>query len=174
MKAAIGLGTSLGARRRRLELTVRRMAHWEEVSVLACSRWYRTPPMRGGSARNPFLNGVVLVDASCSPEELLERCQQEELAAQRRRGGHWGDRTLDLDLLLVEGVVQNTSTLTLPHPGVLTRSFVRRPLLDVWPDAVHPVLERPIRQLAAPHLPQAWPVGGPARELFARAQAPTG
>lgn len=166
MRAAIGLGTSLGDRRARLELTVRRIHRWPGVEVIACSRWYRTPPMRGGAARNPFLNGVVLLETECDADELLSLCQREERIAGRRRGATWGDRTLDLDLLLVGDQLIDTPQLTLPHPGVANRSFVRAPLLDVWPEAAHPLHHRPIASLPPASLPRAWHVGLGARALY--------
>lgn len=165
-RAAIGLGTSLGRRRTQLETTLRRLAHSDGLVVLACSRWYRTPPMRGGSARNWFLNGVVLVGSDLGPEDLLELCRREERRAGRRRANHWGDRTLDLDLLLMEGVVRDTSELSLPHPGVRTRDFVRRPLLEVWPDAVDPRDGVRLDSLPPAHLPHAWSIGRPSRHAF--------
>lgn len=166
MRAAIGLGTSLGDRRGRLELTVRRIHRWPGVDVVACSRWYCTPPMRGGAARNPFLNGVVLLETDCNADQLLALCQREERIAGRRRGATWGDRTLDLDVLLVGNQVIDTPLLTVPHPGVASRAFVRTPLLDVWPDALHPRHSVPIATLPAAQLPRAWRVGQGARALY--------
>lgn len=167
-RAAIGLGTSLGNRRRQLETTLRRLSHTDGLSVIACSRWYRTPPMRGGTARNWFLNGVVLVRSSLTPERLLDLCRHEERRAGRRRANHWGDRTLDLDLLLVEGVTRTDPELLLPHPGISSRDFVRRPLLEVWPDAVDPALDARIADLPPTRLPRAWGVGRPARHAYHR------
>ncbi|MCB9668464.1 MAG: 2-amino-4-hydroxy-6-hydroxymethyldihydropteridine diphosphokinase [Alphaproteobacteria bacterium] len=165
-RAAIGLGSSLGDRRAHLELAVRRLAHTPGLRALRCSRWYRTPPMRGGTARNWFLNGVLLLETPLEALELLAVCRAEEQRAGRRRANHWGDRTLDLDLLLVEGTVSTGPELVLPHPGVLTRDFVRRPLLDVWPEAAHPVLDGRIADMASPPPPRAIDVGAPARSAL--------
>nr|MBA2320523.1 2-amino-4-hydroxy-6-hydroxymethyldihydropteridine diphosphokinase [Deltaproteobacteria bacterium] len=101
-------------------------------------RWWRTPPMRGGTARGWFLNGVAVVRTELSPEDLLDRCIALERRAGRRRARYWGDRTLDLDLLHVEGVVSDGPRLVLPHPGIARRPFVVLPLREVWRDAVDP------------------------------------
>jgi 2-amino-4-hydroxy-6-hydroxymethyldihydropteridine diphosphokinase len=126
--------------------------------------------MRGGTARNPFLNGVVLLCTSLRPEELLELCQAEERRAGRRRATFWGDRTLDLDLLVVDGLVRESPALTLPHPGVSTRDFVRRPLLEVWPDVVHAAEGVPLADLPSARLPVAWAVGQLARGVYQRVE----
>lgn len=133
MKLAIGLGASMGDRRRTLERTVVHLGAHPELTLLRCSRWYRTPPMAGGTARGWFLNGVALYEAALSPEAALARCRALETAAGRRRARHWGDRPLDLDLLAAEGVTRDTPTLTLPHPGAAVRPFVWWPLREVWP-----------------------------------------
>lgn len=138
MRVAIGLGSSLGDRRGQLELAVRRLAAHPGLHLLRVSRWYRTPPMRGGTARNPFLNGVALFESSLDPDELLARCVSIEERAGRRRGSHWADRTLDLDLLLMDGCVIDRPDLRIPHPGIARRPFVMVPLLEVWPDAIDP------------------------------------
>lgn len=138
MRVAIGLGSSLGDRRAQLELAVRRLAAHPGLTLLRVSRWYRTPPMRGGTARNPFLNGVALFECTLSLEELLTHCVCIEELAGRRRGSHWGDRTLDLDVLLADDCVVARPELRVPHPGIADRSFVIVPLLEVWPDATDP------------------------------------
>ncbi len=138
MRAAIALGSSLGPRRRILERAVQQLAATPGIRVERVSRWWRTPPMRGGTARGWFLNGAVRIETSLSPDELLHRCVALEAASGRRRARHWGDRTLDLDLLHVEGVTADGPHLVLPHPGIAKRRFVLLPLLEVWPDARDP------------------------------------
>ncbi|MEQ1508755.1 MAG: 2-amino-4-hydroxy-6-hydroxymethyldihydropteridine diphosphokinase, partial [Myxococcota bacterium] len=111
---AIGLGSSLGDRRRALELAVRMLAAGPGLELLRVSRWVRTPPLAGGAARNWFLNGVALFRSGLDPEVILDRCASLEAKAGRRRSRHWGDRPLDIDLLLVEDRTVATPRLTLP------------------------------------------------------------
>jgi len=158
VKVALGLGSSLGPRRRQLERAVCALDAHLQVEVLRVSRWLRTPPMRGGTARGWFLNGVALVETTLSPVELLGVCQQLEARAGRRRARHWGDRTLDLDLLVADGVISDEPRLQLPHPGIFSRTFVYAPLLEVWPDAPDGVGGL-LRDHAAPSVPRPslWP-----------------
>lgn len=138
MKAAIGLGCSLGDRIGHLELAVRSLHHTPGMRVLRVSPLYRTPPMRGGTARGWFLNGVALVQTELSPHQVLARCRELEERAGRRRGRYWGDRPLDLDLLLYGDQQVNDEVLTVPHPGINQRPFVHQPLLAIWPDVRDP------------------------------------
>jgi 2-amino-4-hydroxy-6-hydroxymethyldihydropteridine diphosphokinase len=128
----------LGDRRRALEVACRRLGATPGLSLLAVSRWYRTPPLRGGSARGWFLNGVAVVECALDAEALLRVCRAIEARAGRRRARFWGDRTLDLDVLVVEGTVRAGQSLVLPHPALRARPFVWGPLLEVWPDVVDP------------------------------------
>ncbi|MCA9492005.1 MAG: 2-amino-4-hydroxy-6-hydroxymethyldihydropteridine diphosphokinase [Myxococcales bacterium] len=139
-RLAIGLGSSLGDRAGALTLAVRSLSVAPGLRLRRVSAFVRTPPLAGGAARNWFLNAVALFehDPTVSLEHVLVRCVDLEERAGRRRGRHWGDRPLDLDLLLAEGVVSDDPRLVLPHPAIRSRPFVLGPLLEVWPDAVDP------------------------------------
>lgn len=154
MRIAIGLGSSLGDRRRALETAVARLATRPGLRLLRTSAWVRTPPLRGGAARNWFLNGVALFETTLSPLEVLDLCVALEEAAGRRRARHWGDRTLDLDLLLWGDRALSEPRLTVPHPGIARRPFVLGPLLEVWPDARDPISGRPYAELPTPAGPR--------------------
>ena len=138
MITAVGLGSSLGDRRAELERVVARMRARPGVRVLRVSRWYRTPPMRGGTARGWFLNGVVLLDVDLPLEELLAWLRSIEQRAGRRRARFWSDRPVDLDILLAGELVRDEPSLRVPPPGIAKRPFVLVPLLEVWPDARDP------------------------------------
>ncbi|MEZ4319453.1 MAG: 2-amino-4-hydroxy-6-hydroxymethyldihydropteridine diphosphokinase [Myxococcota bacterium] len=161
MKGAIALGSSLGDRVARLDGAVRKIGAHPDVRVLRCSRWYRTPPMRGGSATGWFLNGVVVFETSLGARELLELCRELEARAGRRRARYWGDRTLDLDLLVLGDQVVDAPDLTVPHPAIAARPFVRTPLEEVWPDALDPRTGRLFRDLPGPTGPRAVAVAAP-------------
>lgn len=151
MQVAIGLGASMGDRRATLERTVLALHLTPGLSVRAVSRWYASPPMRGGTATGWFLNGVVRLESSLDPWALLDRCRELETAAGRRRARFWGDRPLDLDVLHVEGWTSDAPALRVPHPGLAQRPFVHVPLREVWPEALAGVTTSPARGL--------WPVG---------------
>ncbi|MGB0591938.1 MAG: 2-amino-4-hydroxy-6-hydroxymethyldihydropteridine diphosphokinase [Myxococcota bacterium] len=141
----IGLGANLGDRRRTLEQAVRWLDATSGVEVQRVSTWRETPPM--GPPQPSYLNGVVRVLTAFSPMEMLTILRQLEVAAGRVRTVRWGPRTLDLDLLFMEGLVLETPELVLPHPGIPERRFVLEPLCELDSDFVHPVLDRPLSDL---------------------------
>ena len=96
-----------------------------------------------------FLNAVCKVHTNLEPVALLRTLLATELAMGRVRLRHWGERNIDLDLLLYENVVMQTPELTLPHPDMQNRDFVLLPLLDIAPELVHPLLHKTVREMAA-------------------------
>jgi 2-amino-4-hydroxy-6-hydroxymethyldihydropteridine diphosphokinase len=126
--AYLGLGSNLGDRRAILRRAVAAMAE-----VVAVSPVYETEPV-GGPEQGAFLNIVVELRTTKSPEELLELCRALEEAENRVREVRWGPRTLDVDVLLVGTASVDTEDLTVPHPRMAERNFVMRPLLDLAPD----------------------------------------
>lgn len=165
---AIGLGSSLGNRRRAIELAIRHLQRLPKTTLWRTSRLYRTPPMRGGSARGWFLNAVAVYHTEMSSREWLEACVALETRADRRRAGHWGDRTLDLDLLVFGDEQSDDPLLTLPHPGIARRPFVWLPLVEAWPDSVDPTSGIPWSKYDLPAGPRPVPIGAVARRLQAR------
>ncbi len=144
MRVAIALGSSLGDRSAHLELAVLRLSR-RGMRFLRGSSVVLTPPMRGGTARGWFLNAVALFETALTPGEVLDRCRELEALAGRRRARFWGDRTLDLDVLLCDDRLSDDPELRLPHPAVAERPFFLGPLLEVWRDAIDPRDGRPLR-----------------------------
>jgi len=163
VRAAIGLGGNLGDRRGLLELGLLKLSAHPALCLLRCSRWVRTPPLPGGSASGWFLNGVALFSTELPPHVLLGICQSVEALAGRRPARRWGDRPLDLDLLLLEDTVMADPLLTLPHPAIPQRAFVLQPLLEVWPDANDPRTGVSWSAYPKPAGPRPVPVGVVAR-----------
>lgn len=162
-RVAIGLGSSLGERRLHLDRAVRALGRTPGMRLIRSSRLVRTPPMRGGRAIGWFMNAVALYETSRSPHAILDRCRELEAAACRRRGGFWGDRTLDLDVLLDELHVVDAPDLKVPHPDLPRRRFVVAPLLEIWPDAPIPESMGLTHYLRHPEGPMPVPVGVLAR-----------
>lgn len=128
--AYIGLGSNLGDSRGLLIEAVRGLAALGPIRV---SRLYASAPM-GPQDQPDYLNAAVELQTAADPLELLDQLQALEQTAGRVRGRHWGERTLDLDLLLLDDAQIQTDRLTLPHAGILQRAFVIQPLLDLNPD----------------------------------------
>jgi len=135
-RAFIGLGSNLGDRRAYLERAVEGLRAGGDV--VAVSPLYETEPVGGPEDQGVFLNVVVELATSDTPRRLLERCQALEAAAARVRTVRWGPRTLDADVLLVEGLSADEADLTVPHPRMWERRFVLQPLADLAPDLVTP------------------------------------
>jgi 2-amino-4-hydroxy-6-hydroxymethyldihydropteridine diphosphokinase len=104
------------------------------VAVLAVSPIYETPPV-GGVRQRDFLNLVAIIDTS-DPETAFGAAQAAEDTRGRLRSIRWGPRTLDVDVIDVDGQMRQDPRLTLPHPRAHEREFVLRPWLDIDPDAV--------------------------------------
>ena len=158
-RVAVGLGSSLGDRRGQVELAIAMLSARPHTRFVRASRWYRTPPMRGGTARGWFINGVAAFDTELEPLEFLAECVALEHRLGRRRVRFWGDRTLDLDLLLAGDRVIDTPRLQLPHPAIADRSFVLIPLLEAWPDAIDPRSGSRYADLPVPGGPRPAPIG---------------
>ncbi len=129
-RAFLGLGSNLGDR-----LALLRDAVREIPDVVAVSPVFETAPV-GGPEQGPYLNVVVQLDTARSPRELLEVCRAREADAERVREVRWGPRTLDVDVLWVDGETVDEPDLIVPHPRMFERAFVLVPLGTLAPDLV--------------------------------------
>jgi len=126
-RAVLSIGSNLGDRLANLRLALDAFRPW----LVGVSPVYQTPPW-GPVPQDDFLNAVLLVaDAAASPREWLIRAQAAERAAGRVREIHWGPRTLDVDVIDVDGLESAEPELTLPHPRAAERAFVLIPWADV-------------------------------------------
>ncbi len=139
-RAWVGLGSNLGER---IDYLRQAVAALEDagVRVVEASSVYETEPV-GGPTQPPYLNAVVELLWRGDPRQLLEIIRTIEADADRVRDEHWGPRTLDLDIIAVDGVeieaTDDSEALVLPHPRAHERAFVLVPLAEVAPFAVLP------------------------------------
>jgi 2-amino-4-hydroxy-6-hydroxymethyldihydropteridine diphosphokinase len=144
-RAVLSLGSNLGDRFAYLRGAVAGFG----TAVVAASPVYETAPW-GGVEQPDFLNAVLVVDDPAVDHwGWLRRGQELERAAERVREVRWGPRTLDVDVVTVDGVTSDDPELLLPHPGTPERATVLIPWLDVEPDAVLPGHGRVADLLAA-------------------------
>jgi 2-amino-4-hydroxy-6-hydroxymethyldihydropteridine diphosphokinase len=127
----LSLGSNLGDRVRYLRDAVAQLP-----DLAATSRVFETAPIGGPEGQEPYLNMVARLDTQLGARDLLAVCHTLEEEAQRKRVVHWGPRTLDVDLLWIDGVRLDDPDLTVPHPRLFERPFVLAPLEDVAPDLV--------------------------------------
>jgi len=146
MVVYLGLGSNLGDRRAEIAQAVHAMAQLGRVA--ASSSLYETEP-EGGADQPEYLNAVVRVDTELSARSLLQACLDIERRQGRVRptGMAKAPRTLDIDLLLYGAAVIEEPGLSVPHPSLLSRPFVRIPLAEVaLPGLRHPVSGEPLTE----------------------------
>ncbi len=138
VRAFLGLGSNLGDRMAHLRRAVDQLRASSAMPVTAVSPVYETEPMGGPAGSGPYLNLVVelAVPPGVDPYALLEECRRLEASAGRVRAVRWGPRTLDVDVLWVDGIAVDDPELTVPHPRWRERRFVLVPLGDLAPDLV--------------------------------------
>lgn len=134
VRAFLGLGSNLGDRNRSLRDAVSALS--AAGDVVAVSPLYETEPVGGPEDQGPYLNVVVELSTTDGPRRLLARCRALEAAAGRVRTVANGPRTLDADVLWVDGVSVDEPDLVVPHPRMWERRFVLAPLSDLAPDLV--------------------------------------
>lgn len=111
------------------------------------SAFYETEAW-GFESDNLFLNKVVVYDTSLTPKEALLVCQDVEKQLGRlRHKERYASRNIDVDILFFDDLILDTTDLIIPHPRIQLRRFVLKPLLEIDPDYVHPVLNKNIRTL---------------------------
>jgi 2-amino-4-hydroxy-6-hydroxymethyldihydropteridine diphosphokinase len=128
VRAFLSLGSNIGDKRRYLRVAVAAID-----DVRAVSPVFETDPV-GGVEQDSFLNVVVEVHTIRTPDQLLALCQELEAEAERVREIRWGPRTLDVDVVWIDGYTSDDPELTVPHPRAHERNFVMVPLLCLDPD----------------------------------------
>ena len=139
--AFVGVGSNLDGPEARIRRALDDLGRLPRTRLSGASGLYRNPPM--GPADQPdFVNAVAWLETDLVPLVLLDALQRLEARQGRRRGRHWGPRTLDLDLLSMGESRIASERLDLPHPGVAERAFVLVPWAEVAPDYLVPGLGR--------------------------------
>ncbi len=141
LPAVIALGANLGDRDETLSQAVVAIAELPGIELTGVSALIETPALKPHGIDHDapaYLNGVVTVLTSLAPHALLDALNAIENAHGRERAKHWGDRTLDLDLISYGELQQSDDRLTLPHPRAAERDFVLVPWLELDPDATLP------------------------------------
>ena len=133
----LGLGTNLGDRRANLAEALQHLGQVPAIEIVKTSSIYETAPV-GPQDQPDFFNQVIRVEVTCSAQRLLEYIQgiEQEMGRVRRR--RWGERIIDIDILLYSDETIDQPDLQIPHPHMLTRQFVLVPLAETAPDLVLP------------------------------------
>ena len=149
MIVVVGIGANLGDRERSIRDAVDRHAHLPGIRAWNASPLYETEPI-GGPPQGKYLNAAVRleIDPPRSPRSLVTALLAIEHEMGRVRGEANAPRTIDLDLLWVEGATSDHADAVVPHPRLHERAFALAPLVDVAPDARAPDGERYAEKLA--------------------------
>jgi 2-amino-4-hydroxy-6-hydroxymethyldihydropteridine diphosphokinase len=128
--AYIALGSNVGNRAAMLARARSEIGTMRDTRIVRESSVEETAPI-GPIGQGPYLNQMVAVETRLDPHELLVALQEIELRAGRIRAERWGPRTLDLDIVLIEGQQVDDDRLTVPHPELPNRDFWQRELEEV-------------------------------------------
>lgn len=136
-KVVLLIGGNRGDRNALLKSAVEAVSELGKLTLK--SKVYETEAW-GGVAKGPFLNQLVEIQTAYSPSELLAFLQRIESDLGRKREEHWGDRTMDIDIIYFGKRIVDTEELRIPHPFLAERRFVLVPLAEILPGFAHPVL----------------------------------
>lgn len=142
--AVISIGANIGERKNNIRSAILKMGG--SGIVINCSKPYRTRPY-GKTDQPCFINMAVTLRTGLEPVELLNSLQKIENELGRIRTVRWGERTIDLDIIFYDSLVMSEGRLSIPHPDMQNRCFVLRPLLDICPEFVHPVLKKTVAEM---------------------------
>lgn len=145
--ALLAFGANLGKPREQILRAWEQIGQHSGIEAKRLSTLYETEAVGGPQNQPKYLNAAGIVSTCLPPEELLTVLQGIENALGRKRGVHWGPRTIDIDLIFYEKVVICTKTLIIPHPRMHERLFVLEPAAEIAASMVHPILRRSVAEL---------------------------
>ncbi|MEK7198695.1 MAG: 2-amino-4-hydroxy-6-hydroxymethyldihydropteridine diphosphokinase, partial [Bacteroidota bacterium] len=103
----------------------------------------------GRTDQPSFYNQALALETALSPEDLMLKLLEIEIAMGRKRKEKLGPRIIDLDILLIDNLILSTTLLQIPHPALPFRRFALLPLFEIAPEIIHPILHKTIAQLLA-------------------------
>jgi len=145
--AYIGIGSNIKPRSKYIERALNLMNSHEEINMSGVSTIYQTRPVGASAGQGNYLNAVARIRTSLCPTELLDAMQAIETELGRKRTVRWGERTIDLDILLYGERIISTERLMVPHPLMHERRFALQGLAEIAPDAFHPILQMTARTI---------------------------
>lgn len=145
-RAYVSMGSNLGDRLAYLEAALAKLDQHAACQVTQVSPIYQTPAW-GKVDQADFLNLVCQVETDLTAQEFLTVCQEIEQDLGRVRKEHWGERTIDLDIIFWDEAIIDEERLQVPHPYVQERAFVLVPMADLDADYIHPLFGKTVAEL---------------------------
>jgi len=146
----IGIGSNLGKREENCERAIRFLIN-NGITIIKKSSLINTEPW-GFEDQPAFVNMAVSAETDLTPDKLLTLIKEIEVNMGRTATVRWGPRIIDLDILFYDDLVSASPDLSIPHPQIEERDFVLKPLEEIAPDLVHPVLKKSMKELRANYL----------------------
>jgi len=143
--AYIAIGSNLNKREENCEKAIDLLTK-NNIKVLKRSSMIETEPW-GIKEQPKFINMAVEIETGKTPHELLTVLKNIEITLGRKKDIRWGPRVIDLDILLYNDLILKTPELEIPHPGIQERDFVLKPLSEIAPNKIHPVLKKSVKEL---------------------------
>lgn len=141
VQAILGIGGNLGKRRKTIRSALKALAVTPGIKKVVCSPLFESNALTSegiDETKPKFLNGVVQLQTTLKPKELLQEIQRIETEHGRVRLERWGPRTLDIDIITYADLLQSGNDLTIPHPRAFERAFVLVPWALLQPAAILP------------------------------------
>lgn len=144
----LSLGSNLGDRVGYIQQATSLLSSHPDISIVATSSFYETEPWEMDS-ENWFVNAVIQITTTLSPEKLLDECQriEKQLGRKPRNREKYSDRTIDIDIIFYDKLIINTERLTIPHKFFHKRVFMLVPMLEIAEDFVHPFFGKTVESL---------------------------
>lgn len=144
----LSLGSNLGDRLGYVQQAASIIGTTNDISIVTSSSFYETEPWQMDS-KKWFVNAIVQISTTLSPQELLLTCQRIEFQLGRERGGErmYTDRTIDIDILFYDNKIINEKDLVVPHRYFHRRACMLVPMLEIAQDFVHPLFKKTISEL---------------------------
>lgn len=133
----IGLGSNLGDRLINIKNACKELLQNSNIILVKSGSIEETDPV-DYLDQQPFLNQIILVETNILPDNLLTELKSIEIRLGREKTILKGPRIIDLDILLYDNTIQNTSELTIPHPEIKNRLFILKHLVEIDPDLIDP------------------------------------
>lgn len=145
-KVYIGLGSNKGDRIEFLHHAISEIETDYGFSILDISSFYETKPY--GVVDQPnYLNAVILIETNYTPIEIYQKVKAIEKIVGRTKSKHWGEREIDLDIILYDSIIYKDDLIEIPHKEYCKRDFVLVPLNEIAHDLIDPITKKSINEI---------------------------